>query len=90
MLQDIEGREKFEETVDTLGTHLHLPEQQIKTIKQAADASGLQDRLLEFKAKLKNGGNIRYELSLSNSLKVPFSDIRGYKGSKPFRVSVTT
>lgn len=57
--KDIEGRDKFLCTVNTLGAHIKLPVEQITNIKQAADSKQFTDKVLTFNAALKTGGQIR-------------------------------
>ena len=48
--------------MENYGKDLGLDEVKVNSIKLAASADGTQDRLIDFLAKLENGGFLRYDL----------------------------
>ena len=62
LVQGIKRKEKFDAIVENYGKDLGLDEVKVNSIKLAASADGTQDRLIDFVAKLENGGFLRYDL----------------------------
>ena len=75
MVQGIKGKDKFDAIVENYGKDLGLDEIKVNSIKLAASSEATQDRLIDFLAKLENGGFLRYDLRSNLTSRVVYSHL---------------